>query len=274
MARKQRVIATLTGVVLASVTALAQESQSPGVRIVGDRPGLETSGMPLFEWLAALGRDTGVAFTVRGDPSQLRVSDSYAGPDLRRALQRALAPHSHLLVDHGIIASRRHVEVILLAAGTGQPPRRLAAARPFGETTAAFEEPVDELLAKVFSSAPAAERAAALDAVAYRTGGQGKGGGADQLLAQMLSDADDTLRSRAIETLKDTADRLPFAALAQVAREDASAALRTQALELLVERSESGEWREPIRVALNDPDPSVRARAHGLVLDWHLDLNE
>jgi HEAT repeat protein len=132
---------------------------------------------------------------------------------------------------------------------------------------------VDVLLAKATSSAPANERAAAAEAIAYRPDhADGTPGYANQVLLQMLSDSDEEVRARALETIKDTADRVPFDALAQVAREDASAKRRMQALELLVERSENGEAREALRVAFNDPDAAVRERARELVADWHIAL--
>jgi HEAT repeat protein len=193
---------------------------------------------------------------------------------LPRGLQRILAAHSHLLVDRGIVDSVRHIDVILLGSDAGKSPRGIPAVPSIEPAAAPFEEPVVWLPGKAVSAAPAAERAAAVEAIAYRSEDEGGGSYADPLLVQMLSDPDEALRARAIETLKDAADQVPFAALAQVAREDASAVLRIQALELLVERSERGEWREPVRVALNDPEPAVRARARELVLDWHLDLNE
>ncbi|MGH8243007.1 MAG: hypothetical protein ACRETY_06615, partial [Steroidobacteraceae bacterium] len=266
--------AILAGVILMSAAAEADGSAVSVVRVPVDRFDLEASGMMLPDLLAALSADSGVAFTVRGDPSRVRVSDSFEGLDLRLGLQRALARHSHVLIDHGPVGARRHLELILLGAGSARSSPAIVPVRLTEETATAFELTDDGLVAKAFSTAPVAERAAAVEAIAYRSDGEGQGDYADQILVQMLSDPDEALRARAIETLKDTADRLPFAALEQVAREDASAALRIQALELLVERSENDEWREPLRIALLDADAGVRRHARELVLDWHLELKE
>jgi hypothetical protein len=132
------------------------------------------------------------------------------------------------------------------------------------------EPPTEELIREALSSATATERAAAAEALAYRSeSGSTTTGYAEQVLAQQLSDPDEQVRARALETLKDTADQVPVDALAQVARDDASAERRIQALELLAERVEQ-EARGPLRLALADLAPAVRERARELIEDWHL----
>ena len=231
------------------------------VRVEEDRLSLDAKGLPLADLLAAVSAASGIAFTLRGDASRIVVSDSFEDLELRRGLQRILAAHSHLLVDRGVVDSIRQLDVVLLGSDIGNPPQEIRAVPSVEPAAGTLEE-------------PAAERAAAMEAIAYRSEAEVGGSVADALLLQMLSDPDSELRALAIETIKDTADETPFAALAQVAREDASAALRMQALELLVERSEDGEWREPLRIALNDSAPAVRERARDLALDWHLDVHE
>ena len=244
------------------------------VRVEEDRLSLDAKGLPLADLLAAVSAASGIAFTLRGDASRIVVSDSFEDLELRRGLQRILAAHSHLLVDRGVVDSIRQLDVVLLGSDIGNPPQEIRAVPSVEPAAGTLEEPVAGLLGKAVSSAPAAERAAAMEAIAYRSEAEGGGSVADALLLQLMSDPDSELRALAIETIKDTADETPFAALAQVAREDASAALRMQALELLVERSEDGEWREPLRIALNDSAPAVRERARDLALDWHLDVHE
>jgi HEAT repeat protein len=92
----------------------------------------------------------------------------------------------------------------------------------------------------------------------------------EELLVAQLSDPDEQVRARALETLKDTADDVPVNALTQMAHDDASAERRIQALELLAERVDQ-KARGPLRRALADPQPAVRERARELIEDWHLD---
>lgn len=272
--KRSRILAVLAGALVLTADPEAQERTRSYVRVQGDRFDLDASGITLAELLTSLSRDARVAFTIRGDPSRVQVSDSFEDMNLRLGLQRVLSAHSHLLVDHRTAESIRHIELILLGAGAGTPPQFIQALAQSDASTIALDESPESLLAKVVSRAPAAERAAAADAVAYSIEPDESGGYGDQFLIQLLADPDESMRARAIESLKDTADSVPFPDLAQVAREDPSAAVRARALELIVERSENGEWREPLGIALSDYEAAVRERARELALDWHLDVHE
>jgi HEAT repeat protein len=267
------VILALSCQILGAGLACAEDLPSSGVRLEGEHLSLSADRMPLTDLLESLNRSASVAIALHGDASRIMVSDSFKEMQIRRALLRVLSAHSHLLIEHGRVDSLQRFEVILLESTDGRPRPRIQPFTSTVEATRLLEEPVDVLLAKATSSAPANERAAAAEAIAYRPDhADGTPGYANQVLLQMLSDSDEEVRARALETIKDTADRVPFDALAQVAREDASAKRRMQALELLVERSENGEAREALRVAFNDPDAAVRERARELVADWHIAL--
>jgi hypothetical protein len=257
--------------ILGAGLACAEDLPSPGVRLDGERLSLSADRMPLTDLLASLNRSAGVAIAFQGDASRIAVSDSFMDMQIPDVLRRVLSGHSHLLIDHGRVDSLRHIEVILLGSTDGQPRRSAQAFVSTVEASGLPEEPVEMLLATATSFAPADERAAAAEAIAYRpTYEDGTPGYADQVLLQMLSDSDEEVRARALETIKNTADPVPFDALAQVARDDASAKRRIQALELLVERSENGEARDALRIAFNDSDAAVRKHARALALDWHI----
>jgi hypothetical protein len=223
-------------------------------------------------WAAAaclLASDIGIASEatvpavwVEGSVVKLRVEPQ---PGIATKLHELLRERSHVIVDYGAEGSLRRIDVILLGAGgeaTGTRPGR----EDF--------ESIEQLVGKALSLAPAAERARAAEVVAYGSGvGTVRPDYAGQVLAQQLSDPDESLRLRAIETIKDTADAVPFELLAQVAREDASAQLRAAALALLVERAEDGEADEPLRIALSDEALLVRERARELMLDWYVELD-
>jgi len=260
--------------ILGAGLACAEDLPSPDVRLEGDRLSVNAHAMPLASILESINRSAGVVIALQGEPTGIAVSDSFRDTDVRQALQRLLSQHSHVLIDHGSANSPRRIEVILLGR-PGRPTRN-----PVGPdktpaiATELSDQPAEFLVATALSAAPSAERAAAAEAIAYR-GGDAGGTPAysDSVLAQMLSDPVEDVRAGALETLKDTADHLPFDALAQVAREDPSPERRIQALELLVERAENGEALEPLRIALNDSEPTVNERARDLVLDWHVDLD-
>jgi hypothetical protein len=230
--------------------------------------------MPLGELLAALERSGRVRVDVHGDPSGVTVSDSFDEADVASGLRRLLSAQSHVLIDRGAAqGAPRVIELILLSSrpsqesGPGAESDRPASGGA-SVASAAAPPPADVLANAALSATSAAERAAAAEELAYRSDGEGAGY-ADGVLAQQLSDPDEQVRSRALETLKDTAEAVPVDALAQMAREDASAARRVQALELLAERAER-KARGPLRRALADPAPEVSTRARDLIEDWHL----
>ena len=229
---------------------------------------------PLREVAAQLAQRTSVDILIPAAIENIEVSASLIDLDARGALQSLLAHHSYMLIERNEHDSDRRgravIEIILFgaAAKVGVGPT----AAPV-RVTALEDRSVDELVQVALAATPASERAAAVDAIAYRDSeSSGQSARAEPVLSSALIDPAEEVRAQAIATLKDTADRIPFDALSQVAREDASADLRIQALELLVERSENGESRAPIAVALNDGDAKVRRRARELMLDWHIDV--
>lgn len=274
MRRPPPAIAILGCIAVAMAQSAFAAPASPIVKIEDGRLSVNADRVPLVDLLTSIStRDARISFALQGDASRILVSDSFQGLPLARALGRVLSAHSHLLVERVSGRSDRRIEVILLGAGSDL--HVVSVAGHSGTATAQQEESTELLLADAVSASSADERSAAAEAVAFRSGSQdGAADYADPLLAQMLSDPDEDVRARALDILKDTADELPFDALAQVAREDVSAARRIQALALLVERSENGESREPLAIALNDDNPQVRRRAQELMLDWHISPTE
>ena len=239
----------------------------------GERLTLSVDDFPLVELLASVSRQTGIVFTLQGDASRVRVSDSFQNLELGRALQRVLSAHSYMLIDHGAFLSPRHIGLILLASTSSRAKNTVLEIGPNVADATLSDETAELLLNRAVSSASAAERAAATEALAYHRASDASDiGYVDQVLEQMLSDPDENVRGQALESLKDTADQLPFATLAQMVREDRSTKRRIQALELLVERAENGEAGDPLRSALNDPEPAVSNRARELVEDLHIPL--
>ena len=82
-----------------------------------------------------------------------------------------------------------------------------------------------------------------------------------------LADPDESVRERALELLKDTADGVPFDALIHMARGDRSPRLRVAAPALLAER-EDVRAVAVLRLGLNNPARVVRERAQALLDDW------
>lgn len=280
------VVLTLGSLLLVGTSARAADGPvAPAVRLEGERLSLRADRMPLTQLVASLNRSGRVAVVVHGDAAGLTVSDSFDGTDVGQALRRLLSARSHVLIDRRTAAdATRVLEVILLPSPDATGPAPMAAAMPAtaadtgstvhaaadAEETRRDEPPTEELVHDALSSATATERAAAAEALAYRSqSGNMTTGYAEQVLAQQLSDPDEQVRARALTTLKDTADAVPVDALAQVARDDASAELRIQALELLAERTEQ-QARGPLRLALADPMPAVRKRSRELIEDWDL----
>lgn len=258
---------------LGAGSAGAEDFPIAGIRIQGSRISLSGLPLALTDILTTLAQNA-IAIGFHGDPSRIAVADAIESLEVPRALGRMLSAHSHILIDHGSVAGQRRIDVIMLGA-TDTAPRRFDA-QP-AEPRAASADAADftaEMLVSRAVSGDAEERAAAAEALAYRRdAASGAPGYGDQVLLQMLSDPDEAVRARALETIKDTADEIPFEALTRMAREDSRMARRLQALELLTERSENGESHEALRVALNDAAPAVRDRARELALDWHVELN-
>jgi hypothetical protein len=267
----------LGGLSIVAVPAIAadQTGAASRVRFDGQRLSLHVEHMPFGELLATLERSGLVKVVLHGDPSSVTVSDSFGEMDVAQALRRVLSTHSHVLIDRGPHErAPRIIELILFASqagersgagsGTDQSATDSAPVAPRGA-----QSPADVLANTALSAASAGERAAAAEELAYRSSSE-RERYADQVLAQQLSDPDEQVRRRALETIKDTAETVPVDAVAQVAREDASAERRVQALELLAERGER-RARRPLHSALADPAPEVSKRARELIEDWHLD---
>jgi hypothetical protein len=267
----------LGGLSLATGAALAagESGDALAVRLDGERLSLHVERMPLGELLAALERSGRVRVGIHGDLSGVTVSDSFNDADVAQALRRVLSGHSHMLIDHGATQhGRRDIELILLGSrGVAGPEPRSDPGRfaPADESDGSPEaQPTAEALLNIaLSAASAEERAAAGEALAYQDDSAGAGYAGD-VLVQQLSDPEEQVRARALETLKDTAEEVPVDALEQVARDDVSAERRVQALELLAERT-GPKARAPLRRALADTAPEVSARARELIEDWHLD---
>lgn len=258
---------------LGAGSAGAENLSVPGVRIDRSHVSLNGQAVTLTDVLSALGCNA-ITVNFHGDPSQVPVADAFENLEVTRALGRMLSAYSHILIDHGPVAGQRQIDVIMLGA-TDTAPRRFEAqpAEPHAASADAADVSAETLVSRAVSG-EAELRANAAEALAYRHDeANGAPAYGDQVLLQMLSDPDESVRARALETIKDTADETPLEALTQVAREDSSTERRIQALELLVERSEKGESHEPLRIALNDPEPAVRRRARELALDWHIPLN-
>ncbi len=263
-------VALVLATISAAATA-ASASQGAAAAPV-DRIDMEVWKRPLREVAAQLAQQGSVDILIPAVAEGLEVSASLVDVDARGALQRLLAHRSYMLVERGAGRSGDHdravIEIVLFGAGarggsTGvAPPIRFAA----------NEDPsVDELVQSALAATSGTERAAALDAIAYRDPEtRGPASRSEPVLSSALSDPDEEVRAQAITTLKDTADTIPFDALSQVAREDENAAIRIQALELLVERGEERAL-EPVRIALLDSEDAVRARAQELIEEWHLD---
>jgi hypothetical protein len=267
----------LVGLWVAAGAALAAggSGAARAVRLDGERLTLRVERMPLGELLATLEHSGRVRVDVHGDASRVTVSDSFDDADVAQALRRVLSAHSHVLIDRGTSpGAPRVIELILFSAppgagsGPGQESDRLASSSVPVASTAAPAQ-ADVLVNAALSATSGVERAAAAEELAYRSDAEGAGY-ADQVLVQHLSDPDEQVRSRALETLKDTAEKVPVDALEQVARDDVSVERRVQALELLAERT-GPKARAPLRRALADSAPEVSARARELIEDWHLD---
>jgi hypothetical protein len=237
------------------------------IRIEGKRLSVIAERMALGDLLAALEQRGIARVTVQGDASRIVVSDSFEASDATQVLRRVLSAHSHILLDRGTPAGGlRYIQVILLGP-PGTTAIKVAPSAP-----SQLESSAETLVYEALSSASGTERATAAEALAYRSPAEATAADyVDSVLAQQLIDADENVRARALETLKDTADAVPLDALTQVAREDASAERRIQALELLAERGEQ-DASAPLRIALSDPEPAVRERARELIEDWHLEF--
>jgi hypothetical protein len=242
---------TLGSVLLVGTSAAAADglAASARVRLDGELLSLRVDRVPLTRLVASLNRSGHVAVVVRGGAAQITVSDWFEATDIGQALRRLLSTYSHVLIDRRTAAdATRVLEVILL----------LSPAAPGSEPIAEAIPPVETDEGPAADASPDAPQQP-LDLPPT-----------EALLAQQLSDPDEQVRARALETLKDTADDVPLNTLTQVARDDASADRRIQALELLAERVDQ-KARGPLRLALADPEPAVRKRARELIEDWHLD---
>jgi hypothetical protein len=223
--------------------------------------------------LAALARGTGARITVRHRLPEVPVSASLAGVEAVRGLARLLTGASYVLVyDEAAVdgtPASRLVEVRVLSWPGREPfPRGTAPTRLHeADLPAPRLSPAPGALQHEALGAPRAEqRAEALQALAYL----GDEPRARPTLEQALADTHEAIRARALELIKDTADGVPFDALARMAHADPSPQLRAAALALLAERTDTAAVRV-LRLGLGDPDAEVRAHARALLDDLHVD---
>jgi hypothetical protein len=268
--------------------AVAVHAVGPAAVVAdGGRLSARLDGVPLPQVLRLLARAVPVTVTARGPLPDARVTATLEGVELEVAVKRLLRGHSYVLVYAAEAApsgppARRLVEIVILSGGTADPPVPVAA-RPGvpvppreapGPRRASANDPpeLDALAHTALWGAIPDERAAALEAVAYQApAAEGPEDHAGRVLTAALSDPDEGVRARALETLKDTADpeALPLGELVRMAAEDVSPTRRVQALELLAERAED-EAAGPLRRAVFDHEPAVRERAQELLEDLHL----
>ena len=260
-------------VLMAAITseATAAAAGRAAVPSRAERISMDVWRRPLREVATELARVEAVDILMPASLEDLEVSASLVDLDVRGALQRLLAHHSYMLVERREERSggrgQRVIEIVVMGAAQSAVKATAAPVR----VTAHEERSVDELVREALAATSAGERAAAVDAIAYRDPtADGPESRAEAVLLSALGDPVDEVRAQAISTLKDTADEIPFDALSQVAREDEHAAIRIQALELLVERGEERALA-PLRIALLDSEDAVRTRARELIDEWHLD---
>jgi hypothetical protein len=240
---------------------------SPAAADDNDRVDIHADDEPLEDLLSRVARQAAVELRVTGDLSGARYSGDIDDVDLRHAVVRLLSDRSYTLIesrapgtaqrtfDIRLLGARDTATPVVTASASLEDPRRVE------------ERSVDELLEAVSSTGSRSSRAAAIDAVAYAAAADpARAVAVEQALIELLSDTDATIRSQALQTLKDTADDAPPDAVEQLAREDPSPALRVQALEWLAERNEERALAA-LHVALADPEASVRERAGELVED-------
>jgi HEAT repeat protein len=279
----------LTGPAVASLRlTVAAQPRGPAVFVAdGGRVSARLDGVPLPQVLRLLARAVPLTVTVRGSLPDVSITATLDDVNLEAAVKQLLRGYAYFLVYAEAAASsgppaRRLLEIVILSGGTAHPPGPIAAGSdasippqkvPDPRHAATTDAPeLDALVHTALWSAEPDARAAALEAVAYEAAAaEGPEDHAGRVLTAALNDPDETVRERALETLKDTADAeaLPVGDLVRLAAEDASPARRVQALELLAERAEA-EAAGPLRRALLDPEPEVRERARELLEDLRL----
>jgi hypothetical protein len=263
-----------TALAMAAISAAAAAASSGQAAATAPvaRISMEVWQRPLREVAARLAQQAAIDILIPAAAADLEVSASLVDVDIRAALQRLLAHRSYMLVERGAEHSadfdRPAIEIVLI--GAGPPGGATMMAAPV-RVAANEERSVDELVQSALAAISGTERAAAVDAIAYRDPQADESESrVESVLLSALGDPVEEVRAQAIATLKDTADTIPFDALSQVAREDGRVAIRIQALELLVERGEERAL-EPVRIALLDREDAVRTRALELIEEWHLD---
>ena len=283
--------AAVVTAVWAATAVAAPPPDALGVSVRDGRVTLDVSRRPLGEVLGTLARALPMTVTARNARLDERISVSMTDVDVEQALRRLLAGRSYVLIHAGDPAPRL-VEVVILRDPRPEPARP---AEPVADGTGAGRDASagaggDDLSPPVPHVAPAtpfeglsldaltviavrgpdaAERADALEAVAYAAPAvEAREAHAAEVLAVALVDPDESVRARALETIKDTQDEVPVTALARMASADRSPERRAQALALLAERAEAAAVG-PLRTALSDPDASVRERARELLDDLH-----
>ncbi len=265
------VVATIFGVPSAAAAPLHGSVAAPTQSLQFERE-------PLARALAELARAANVSLSSRGHVPNVGVSGTYSYADFRLAVRRLLADQSYLLIEHGARTwepshRRARFELLFLSTGNAGLTDASSTVHAPAQTPASTAElQVEELAQGAEHAVSAEERAAALDALAYRAvNGATEIATAAHALDRALADADERVRHQALTTLKDTADQLPLDSLRRMVREDVNPAVRTHALELLVERA-TDDAGSSLRAALADSEVAVRERARELVKDWHMSL--
>jgi hypothetical protein len=258
--------------VLAALLAIAAVDSGAASKVSGAmrspatqrRVTLQLERVPLTEALTALARESGVGLSSRGPVPNVEVECTLINIEFRAAVHRLLANHSYLLIERARAdrSLAAQFELLFLEPGSGAAP---------GVLQHASEDRVEELAERAERADAPQERAAALDALAYRTMNSNETGVAEHALNRALNDPDERVRHQALVTIKDTADRVPVDALSHLVRADVSPDVRIHALELLVERA-SDHGLASLRAALADSTLSVQRRARELAEEWHIAL--
>lgn len=260
---------------IALTAAVSPVTAAPVARLTlrGDRLSATVREAAPRDVLAALER-AGLRIILRGDLPDEAVSATVDDVDIERGVARLLSGASYVLVyepaTNGGARGAPSLSVIQVLSWPGRRTSTAVAPNPRLDVTPPVANPPLSLRVVESEAAAAprpADRALALHALAYL----GHADRAAPALERALGDPDDAVRLEALELIKDTADGVPFDALARMARADRSPRLRAAALALLAEREDVRAVGE-LRLGLGDPASEVRERAQALLDDLHLDV--